>query len=551
MATCPSCRTHYPDDVSTCSSDGEALLPDEAFSSADADLPVGEMVGEYRIEGKLGEGGFGAVFRAIHPLIGKAAAIKVLSRQYSSNPQMVSRFIAEARAVNQIRHRNIIDIFSFGQLADGRHYYVMELLEGATFDNYLNEKGRLSPEEAMPILRGIARALDAAHAAGIAHRDLKPENIFLVFDEDGVVSPKLLDFGIAKLFGDSVSSTHKTRTGVPMGTPYYMSPEQCRGKNVDHRTDIYSFGILAFVVLTGRYPFDGENVMDVMMKHVGEAPPHLSEVSPDLPAVLDAPMAQMLEKDPSKRPSTMIEAFDALATAARGAGFNVPTARTGDGAGGARVTTRSSPGKLTPAEMNALVDARTMVQPEGATKTLQGSEADAGIGGSEAKKSGGRRGLVLAVALVALAGVAGAVVLMQKPAPASPEGAVTNAALKPVETSPKPEPPPKPAAPPPTVAPAEPSEIELSFDASPEEVEVYQGETKLGTSKEPIHIKRSDDKITLTIKAQGYTSEEVEVTPSANAIVKVELKKPAPAIKAPPVKKPGGGKTVGKGDLEF
>src|SRR5262245_57624766 len=226
-------------------------------SHGDDDLPNGTVVGEYVIDGKLGEGGFGAVYRATHPLIGKAAAVKVLFRSFSSDQEMVSRFIAEARAVNQIRHRNIIDIFSFGSLEDGRQYYVMELLEGLTFDRYIKQKGHLTPEEAIPVLRAIARALDAAHANGIAHRDLKPENIYVTFDEDGGVFPKLLDFGIAKLLGESAKSGHKTRTGTPMGTPHYMSPEQCRGKNVDHRTDIYSFGVLVHEALPGQLPFIG------------------------------------------------------------------------------------------------------------------------------------------------------------------------------------------------------------------------------------------------------------------------------------------------------
>src|SRR5262245_5910185 len=225
MATCPSCRRRYANDARTCEVDGEVLLPDAAFTGVDADLQPGTTVGEYQVEGKLGEGGFGAVYRAVHPLIGKHAAIKVLNRQYSSNPQMVSRFIAEARAVNQIRHKSIIDIFSFGTLEDGRQYYVMELLEGVTLDKFIKRNGRLSPEVAIPVLRSVARALDAAHAAGIAHRDLKPENIFLTFDEDGVIVPKLLDFGIAKLLGDSALTGHRTRTGTPMGTPHYMSPE--------------------------------------------------------------------------------------------------------------------------------------------------------------------------------------------------------------------------------------------------------------------------------------------------------------------------------------
>src|SRR3569832_2083042 len=140
MPSCPTCRTRFADDVKVCPTDGAELLPAAAVAAADEDLGVGQGVGEYRVEGKRGAGGCGAVYRAVHPLIGKAAAIKVLHRQYSTNPQMVSRFIAEARAVNQIRNRNIIDIFSFGRLEDGRQYYVMELLDGATFDAYLRQK---------------------------------------------------------------------------------------------------------------------------------------------------------------------------------------------------------------------------------------------------------------------------------------------------------------------------------------------------------------------------------------------------------------------------
>jgi eukaryotic-like serine/threonine-protein kinase len=249
---CPSCFTKYPDGTSHCSTDKTALVPDETFAHVDKELGPGTTVGEYKIESKLGEGGFGAVYRAVHPLIGKSAAVKILSRQFSANPQMVSRFVAEARAVNQIRNRNIIDIFSFGQLPDGRQYYIMELLEGSSLDAYIAKKVRLTLSEAMPILRGVARALDAAHAKGILHRDLKPENIFLAFDDGeggNSIQPKLLDFGLVKLLAtdasastsDSGQGSHKTKTGTPMGTPYYMSPEQCRGLEVDARTDVYSF----------------------------------------------------------------------------------------------------------------------------------------------------------------------------------------------------------------------------------------------------------------------------------------------------------------------
>ncbi|KYF71943.1 hypothetical protein BE15_05285, partial [Sorangium cellulosum] len=325
MSTCPTCRTEHADGVVACPSDADTLSPDPALPGADPDLAPGTPVGEYRIDAKIGVGGFGTVYRATHPVIGKAAAIKVLSRQCSANPQLVSRFVAEARAVNQIRHRNIIDIFSFGALGDGRHYYVMELLEGMTLDAYLRKRGRLPPAEALPILVKIARALDAAHAAGIAHRDLKPENVFLVFDEDGAIFPKLLDFGIAKLLGEPSTTAHKTRTGHLIGTPLYMSPEQCRGRNVDHRTDVYSFGILAHELLAGAPPFDGESAFDLLTKHASEPAPPVSSLATHLSPALDAPLLRMLEKDPASRPASLLEATAALVEAARGAGYDVPT----------------------------------------------------------------------------------------------------------------------------------------------------------------------------------------------------------------------------------
>jgi eukaryotic-like serine/threonine-protein kinase len=283
-----------------------------AIGANDQDLAPGSEVGEYRIEHVLGKGGFGTVYGALQPVIGKQVAIKVLARKYSADPTVVSRFVAEARAVNQIRHRHIIDIFSFGQLPDGRHYYVMEYLDGAPLDAYLRERGRLPLDEAVPILRQIARALDAAHAKGIAHRDLKPENIFLVRDPDGSLFAKLLDFGIAKLLTPEDDVRHKTNTGVPIGTPYYMSPEQCRGKDVDHRTDVYSFGIVTYRLLTGAYPFEGEDYMDLLFKQTNEEPPPPSAKNPLLSPAVDAAIAWMMRKDRAQRPPTVSEAVTAL-----------------------------------------------------------------------------------------------------------------------------------------------------------------------------------------------------------------------------------------------
>ena len=283
-----------------------------AIGADDKELPPGLEVGEYRIETVLGRGGFGTVYAAVQPVIGKRVAIKVLARKYAADPDIVSRFAAEARAVNQIRHRNIIDIFSFSQLPDGRHYYVMELLDGETLDSYLRTYGRMPLDKALPILRAIARALDAAHAKGIAHRDLKPENIFLAHDTDGGTFPKLLDFGIAKLLAPEDDVRHRTGTGVPIGTPYYMSPEQCRGRDVDHRTDIYSFGIVIYRLLTGAFPFEGDDYVELLYQQTNKEPSPPSSLRPELPPSVDSAIAWMMRKDREARPPTVLEGVNAL-----------------------------------------------------------------------------------------------------------------------------------------------------------------------------------------------------------------------------------------------
>src|SRR3954467_7867816 len=195
---------------------------------------AGWMAGEYRLGRKLGEGGFGAVYEAVHPLLKRRAAVKVLHRIAGSDSDAVLRFVAEARAVNQIRNRHIIDIFSFGRLPDGRHFYVMDLLDGEPLDRYLERETRFEVPAALHLLRPLAQARDAAHAVGIVHRDLKPQNIFLVWEPSGETVPKLLDFGMAKLIGQS---TVHTASGALIGTPLYMSPEQALGRKVDARAD--------------------------------------------------------------------------------------------------------------------------------------------------------------------------------------------------------------------------------------------------------------------------------------------------------------------------
>jgi len=518
MAKCPDCDTEYPDDVEVCAKDGAPL------GGTDRELPAGERVGEYDIESKLGEGGFGSVYRAVHPLIGKAAAIKVLGHRFSADREMVSRFIAEARAVNRIKHKNIIDIFSFGKLPDGRHYYVMELLDGVTLDQHMSKHGRVSVEEAIPILLGVARALDAAHAAGIVHRDLKPENIFLAHDEDGY-SAKLLDFGIAKLFGDPTRQ-HQTRTGVPMGTPQYMSPEQCRGHNVDHRTDVYSFGVLVYRMLTGVLPFSADSAMDVMMLHVSGELPLASGRLPALGTAVDAALAHMLAKEPDKRPASVGAALEELAAAAREAGHDVsvPQARS--------LPPRGRDEALASAPTLPFLATPVAIMDSSSGDTLARATT-ASVGSTAAARSTGKRRALLA-GLAAAAAVALVALLLSRPADS---GRATAPSAPPAST-------PVTTQSAPAVAPALPSvqvasEVELVVESDPEKVEVFVGEKKLGVAPGPFKLPKSSEKVTLVLKASGYASRELEITPLADRVVSVRLDKGPRTGKPPPAgKKP-------------
>ena len=228
----------------------------EVEEPAAFELVAGTDVGGYIIDGELGRGGMGVVYSARHPVIGKRAAIKVLKPSLSNNPATIERFIQEARSVNAIGHPNIVDIFDFDMLPDGRRFLVMDLLEGESLRKRI-KRGALPPAEAVMVIDEIASALDAAHAKGFIHRDLKPDNVFLVANP-GRFDVKLLDFGLAKLTPGNamvLDRAYRTATGAQLGTPDYMSPEQLRGdKNIDHRTDVYALGIVAFEILTGKRP---------------------------------------------------------------------------------------------------------------------------------------------------------------------------------------------------------------------------------------------------------------------------------------------------------
>jgi serine/threonine-protein kinase len=276
----------------------------------DARLPAGFAVGEYRIERLLGEGGMGTVYGAVQPEIGARVAIKVLRRELSRDPRLVKRFTDEARAVNKIRHPNIIDIFAFGRLADGRHYFVMEYLDGEPLAARL-ARGPLPVSEARRLLVQACEALEAAHAEQIVHRDLKPENLWIATPRHGQPYLKILDFGIAKLTEEREAGG-TTDLGAAMGTPHYMSPEQCRGEAVDHRTDIYAMGVLLYLMWSRRFPFEGASYLAVVSQQVTAVPPPPSTHRPIAPA-LERLILRCLEKDPAQRPASARALGDELA----------------------------------------------------------------------------------------------------------------------------------------------------------------------------------------------------------------------------------------------
>ena len=271
--------------------------------TAGSDLEPGAKVGEYVVDRKIAEGGMGSVYAGHHPVIGKRVAVKVLSAQCAHIPDLVRRFVEEARAVNKIGHPNIIDIFSFGTLADARPFFVMEYLEGANLAERL-EQGDLTSSETRRILRQICGALEAAHRAGIVHRDLKPENIWVAAPTHEDSFAKVLDFGIAKLLDNPAGKS--TQTGAAMGTPRYMAPEQCMGRPVDHRADIYSLGVILYEIFAGIVPFRGESFGELIYQHMSEVPEPPSRhraMEPELERIILA----CLEKDPAKRPESAKE----------------------------------------------------------------------------------------------------------------------------------------------------------------------------------------------------------------------------------------------------
>ncbi len=313
MKRCPLCRTEYPDTFRICPQDG-GKLDDETVVIEAPTVPISDwrppvpedamlgrtIAGRFKIERKLGEGGMGAVYKAEHVKMNRPCAIKILSSSALNDPEALPRFTREAQMSSRIDHPNAVTIYDYGESEDGLVYLAMEYLEGETLTKVLEREGKFSIERSIKIARQIGDALEAAHGLTIVHRDLKPDNIMLTAKGGGDFV-KVLDFGIAKMTETEDKRNDLTQAGLIIGTPYYMSPEQVSGDKLDARSDIFSFGLIVYEMLTGELPFGGQNTQAVMVSRLTTSPRPLRAVNPAIPPAVEVAVMHALERERNVR----------------------------------------------------------------------------------------------------------------------------------------------------------------------------------------------------------------------------------------------------------
>lgn len=301
MKICAACLREYPEDTIFCPYDGNRLTN---FTETEPYLNS-ILDNKYRIDSKIAEGGMGNVYKATHLHLSIPVAVKIMHQELVSDVNSIERFRREAQATMQIRHTNAIAVLDFGVTKDNTVYLVMEFLEGCTLRRRLRELARFSVANTNWVIQQVCAGVHAAHKRNIIHRDLKPDNIFLQKESEEEVV-KVLDFGIAKLKNQiDDQERNLTRQGMVVGTPHYMSPEQCYGKEVDLRSDIYSLGVIIYELLTGIPPFDADTPIALAMKQTTEIPRPIYEINPNVPIDVNAVVMHALAKNPDQRPQSV------------------------------------------------------------------------------------------------------------------------------------------------------------------------------------------------------------------------------------------------------
>ena len=438
----------------------------------DTDPLIGRVIdGRYRIVGTLGVGGMGRVYRAIQEPLGRSVALKVLATHQleASDPQFQKRFFLEASVTAKLTHPNTVTLFDYGRTADGIFFIAMEHLAGRTLARVMREEGPLAPARAVHIAMQICRSLREAHKQGVIHRDLKPANVMLLDQPDDPDFVKVLDFGLVKFFSGEQPEGDITSTGTFMGSPHYVAPEQARNANPDQRVDVYSLGVLLYHMLTGKVPFTAASPVDIIVKHLHEAPLPPRQLRPELPRELEFLILKALAKDRQFRWQSMDELLGALREVGKLVGLD-PTGQHASPSGAGVVPTgpQHFPPPV-PELPTALEDVLRANPPELPEDVTSGA-----IVWSMPQQSS--RALVTAGVLIALVAVAVSLVLLRRPQPKTPVVVAppTPRALDAPPRAPSPspsqiappapapqadvrvEPPAAPAAAPPAAAPAPP-----------------------------------------------------------------------------------------------
>jgi serine/threonine-protein kinase len=486
-------------------------------------IAVGQTIGNYQITAKLGEGGMGVVYLAEHPIIGRKVAMKAIHPELSRNAEVVSRFVTEAKAVNQIGNEHIVDIHDFGTTGDGEFYFIMEFLQGEALVDRLKRTSPLEVSRALAIAIQVTDALGASHQHGIIHRDLKPENIFLITKGHSADFVKVLDFGLAKLTQGDDKVSHKTRTGSVMGTPYYMSPEQCEGKaNIDHRSDIYSLGVILFEMLTGKIPFGGEGYGEIIVKHITAPVPSPRAINLRLPYSVEAIILRALAKRRDDRFQTMAEFAAALedpegyaatapvfdADAAPSAPIAIPPT---SAAGAVGRSDSVVSGEVVFGEPTPGVGAQAVPMPStfrhAAGELAEEEEDFAPV------RSSRKVGLAVAiVGAVLAAGIAAYLVTKPRPTQAPASAAVTVPA---------------------------PKKVKLTFKSDPAGAAVLRKDTgeQLGITPFALDLAAGDSAIDFVFKKDDFREKSESFVPTESGQIAVALVAAPPAAPPPPAKR--------------
>jgi serine/threonine-protein kinase len=336
MNRCPACGTTYPAEARFCTRDGSRLVQRQTMNMAPppratvggraepaapvthTDLPGQVLDGRYEIERKIGEGGMSFVYLAKDVATQEQFAIKVLSADLSKDQNAMARLKREASLGMRLAHPNVCHIIRLGETQDGLVYVVMPFVKGELLSDRTNRLGTLPVDEVLRFVRDIAAGLQVAHDLNIVHRDLKPENVMIHRDASGVERAVVMDFGLAKERRANAELQKLTATGIILGTPEFMSPEQLRGKPLDARTDVYSLSLMTFEMLTGTLPFAGRTQQEMMISRLRNEPTHLRAVDAELPEALEHVLLKAMSRDADSRYSTAPEFADALTAAAQG-----------------------------------------------------------------------------------------------------------------------------------------------------------------------------------------------------------------------------------------